>query len=201
MGALLNLLFTTEQCLGSLTSRSIFYEQGLRDGAYRFFYSKKTRKSSRLQMTLKRRHFSSVILRSWSTIGLAGVWNRGFPLSRPVLIHLEVTGRRFSSAVFRYQVNLRLARQKWELVFNLQCNHPRNLSSTDYHAKVHAQENKEKAFSECASLTFIPWACKMYSLGYSMWQICRAENSLKTKIWGKHVSGATLRNWKKLVLL
>ena len=30
------------------------------------------------------------------------------------------------------------------------------LSSTDYHVKVHMQENKEKAFSECASLTLIP---------------------------------------------
>ena len=37
MGPLLNLLFTTEQCVGSLTSHSIFYEQGLWDGAYRFF--------------------------------------------------------------------------------------------------------------------------------------------------------------------
>ena len=38
-----------KQCVGSLTSHSILYEQG--DGAYRFFYSKKTRKSNRLQMT------------------------------------------------------------------------------------------------------------------------------------------------------
>ena len=51
MGPLLNLLFTTEQCQGSLTSHSIFYEQGLWDGAYRIFHSRKTRKSNRLQMT------------------------------------------------------------------------------------------------------------------------------------------------------
>ena len=44
----------------------------------------------------------------------AGVWNRGFPLIRPVFIHLELTGRRFNSAVFHYKVNLRLSRQKWE---------------------------------------------------------------------------------------
>ena len=42
------------------------------------------------------------------------------------------------------------------------------LNSTDYHAKVHMQENKEKMFSEYASLTLIPGACKMYFLGYSM---------------------------------
>ena len=66
---------------------------------------------------------------------------------------------------------------------------------------AYMQENKEKAFSECASVTLIPWACKTYSLGYSMWQMCRAENSLKTKIWGKGVSGNILRNWKKRVLL
>ena len=32
---------------------------------------------------------------------------------------------------------------------------------------VHMQENKEKALSEYASLTLIPWACKTYSLGYN----------------------------------
>ena len=58
----------------------------------------------------------------------------------PVLIHLKLTGRRFNSPVLHYQVNLRLSRQKWESVANLQCNHPRmsfnyhGLSSTDYHA-------------------------------------------------------------------
>ena len=55
--------------LGSLTSHSILFEQGLWDGASRFFYSTKTRKSNRLQMTLKRQHFSLVIERSWLTIG------------------------------------------------------------------------------------------------------------------------------------
>ena len=35
------------------------------------------------------------------------------------------------------------------------------LSSTDYHVKVHMQENKEKAFSECASLTLIPYVTNM----------------------------------------
>ena len=35
--------------------------------------------------------------------------------------------------------------------------HYRGLSSTDYHAKVHMQENKEKAFSEYASLTLMSW--------------------------------------------
>ena len=29
------------------------------------------------------------------------------------------------------------------------------LRSTDYHVKVHMQENKEKSFSECTSLTLI----------------------------------------------
>ena len=50
-----------KQCLGSLTSHSISrHEQELWDGAYGFFYPKKTRKSNRLQMILKSQHFSSV---------------------------------------------------------------------------------------------------------------------------------------------
>ena len=41
-----------KQCIGSLTYHSILYEQGPWDRAYRFlFYSKKTRKCDRLQMT------------------------------------------------------------------------------------------------------------------------------------------------------
>ena len=41
-----------KQCLGSLTSHSILYEEGPWDrGPTGFFYSKKTRKSNRLQMT------------------------------------------------------------------------------------------------------------------------------------------------------
>jgi len=59
------------------------------------------------------------------------------------------------------------------------------------------QENKEKAFSECTShhqhvkriLLYI--VCDKYV----------AEKSLKTKIWGKRVSVAILRNWKKVVLM
>ena len=88
----------------------------VRRGLRVFFYTKKTRKSNRLQMSLKRQHFSSVIWRSWLRIGPAGVWNSGFPLSRPVLIHLMLTGRRFNSPVFHYQVNLRLSLQRWACV-------------------------------------------------------------------------------------
>ena len=44
-----------KQCLGSLTSHSISrYEHELWDGAYGFFYPKKTRKSNPLQMNVKR---------------------------------------------------------------------------------------------------------------------------------------------------
>ena len=72
------------------------------------------------------------------------------------------------------------------------------LSSTDYHVTVQMQENKEKALSEYTSLTLIPWACKTYSLGYSMWQICRTENSLKTKIWGKQCIGSYTKKLEKV---
>ena len=170
-----------------------------------FFYSKRTKKSNRLQMTwgsTSRQLFKDpdrqLVRPGFETAASRSV-DRFF-------IHLELTGRWYNSAVFHYQVNLHLSRQKWESpIFNVTT--PRmpfnyhGLSSTDYHVKVHKEENKEKPFSECASLTLIPWACKTYSLAYSMWQICLAENSLKTKIWGKRVSGTILRNWKKLVLL
>ena len=78
-----------------------------------FFYSNKTRKSNRLQMTLKAALLDSHLkILIDNIIGPAGVRNRGFPLSRPVFIHLELTGQRFNSAVFYYQVNLHLSRQK-----------------------------------------------------------------------------------------
>ena len=111
-----------------------------------FFYSNKTRKSNRLQMTLKRQQFSSVIQRSWSTIGSAGVWNRGFPLSRPVFIHVELTGRRFNWAVFHYQVNMHLSLTEVRVTTRMPFNH-HGLSSTDYHAKVHMQDLIEKTLS------------------------------------------------------
>ena len=57
---------------------------------------------------------------------------------------------------------------------------------------------RKKLVSECALLTLIPWACKTYSFGYSMWQICRAKSSLKTKIWGTRISGTILSNWRKV---
>ena len=60
-----------QQCL--LTS-CIYMIKDCETGLTGFFYSKKTRKSNTLQMTLKRQHFSSSILKilinNWSGWGL-----------------------------------------------------------------------------------------------------------------------------------
>ena len=61
--------------------------KGLWDGAYGLSsLSEKTRKSNRLQMLLQRQHFLLSYLKTLS-VGPAGVWTYGLPLSRPGLIH------------------------------------------------------------------------------------------------------------------
>ena len=72
----------------------IFYYvcKGLWDGAYGLSsLSEKTRKSNRLQMSLQRQHFLLSYLKTLS-VGPAGVWTYGLPLSRPVLILLSWPG-------------------------------------------------------------------------------------------------------------
>ena len=99
-----------------VTSHSILYEQGPWDGAYRFFLISRRLES----LTVCRWHraallvsYLKILIDNWSGRGLKP---RLPATSRPVFIHLELTGRRFTSnsAVFHYQVNLRLSRQKWE---------------------------------------------------------------------------------------
>ena len=69
--------------------------KGLWDGAYSLSsLSEKTRKSNHLQMLLQRQHFLLSYLKTLS-VGPAGVWTYGLPLSRPVLSPMELTGRRF----------------------------------------------------------------------------------------------------------
>ena len=61
--------------------------KGLWEGAYGLSsLSEKTRKSNRLQMLLQRQHFLLSYLKTLS-VGPAGVWTHGLPLSRPALIH------------------------------------------------------------------------------------------------------------------
>ena len=76
-----------------------------------FFYSSKTRKSNRLQMTsgntsrpLFKDPDRQLVRPGFETAASRSV-DRCF-------IHLELTGWRFNSAVFHYQVNLRLSRQE-----------------------------------------------------------------------------------------
>ena len=64
--------------------------KGLWDGAYGLSsLSEKTRKSNRLQMLLQRQHFLLSYLKTLS-VGPAGVWTYGLPLSRPALIHWAI---------------------------------------------------------------------------------------------------------------
>ena len=73
--------------------------KGLRDGAYSLSsLSEKTRKSNRFQMLLQRQHFILSYLKTLS-VGLAGVWTYGLPLSRPALSPIELTGRRLKSRI------------------------------------------------------------------------------------------------------
>ena len=63
--------------------------KGLWDGAYGLSsLSEKTRKSNRLQMLLQRQHFLLSYLKTLS-VGPAGVWTYGLPLSRPALSQLS----------------------------------------------------------------------------------------------------------------
>ena len=58
-------------------------------GTYGFLsLSEKTRKSNHLQMSLQRQHFLLSYLKTLS-VGLAGVWTRDLPLSRPALSQLS----------------------------------------------------------------------------------------------------------------
>ena len=61
---------------------------GFFNGAYDLSsLSEKTRKSNRLQMSLQRQHFRLSYLKTL-TVGPAGTWASGLPLSRPALTHL-----------------------------------------------------------------------------------------------------------------
>ena len=63
--------------------------KGLWDGAYGLSsLSEKTRKSNHLQMLLQRQHFLLSYLKTLS-VGPAGVWTYGLPLSRPALSQLS----------------------------------------------------------------------------------------------------------------
>ena len=63
--------------------------KGLWDRAYGLSsLAEKTRKSNRLQMLLQRQHFLLSYLKTLS-VGPAGVWTYGLPLSRPALIPLS----------------------------------------------------------------------------------------------------------------
>ena len=91
--------YSLRRVCGFFNVPKIYYHmcKGLWDGAYGLSsFSEKTRKSNRLQMLLQRQHFLLSYLKTLS-VGPAGVWTYGLPLSRPSLIALnpiELTGRR-----------------------------------------------------------------------------------------------------------
>ena len=83
--------YSLRRVCGFFNVPQIFYYmcKGLWDGAYGLsFLSEKTRKSNRLQMLLQRQHFLLSYLKNLS-VGPAGVWTYGLPLSRPALIPLS----------------------------------------------------------------------------------------------------------------
>ena len=88
--------YSLRRVCGFFNVPQIFYYmcKGLWDGAYGLSsLSEKTRKSNRLQMLLQRQHFLLSYLKTLS-VGPAGVWTYGLPLSRPALTPIEKTGRR-----------------------------------------------------------------------------------------------------------
>ena len=90
--------YSLRRVSGFFNVPQIYYMfKGLWDGAFGLSsLSEKTRKSNCLQMLLQRQHFLLSYLKTLS-VGPAGVWTYGLPLSRPSLIPLnpiELTGRR-----------------------------------------------------------------------------------------------------------
>ena len=82
------------------------YMQGLWDGAYGLSsLSEKTRKSNRLQMSLQRQHFLVSYYLKTPSVGPAGTWTSGLPLSRPALIRLD--SHQFKGAKFFSSVNFK----------------------------------------------------------------------------------------------
>ena len=78
----------TKRLLVSFPQIHYMYK-GLWDGAYGLSsLSEKTRKSNRLRMLSQREHFLLSYLKTLS-VGPAGVWTYGLPLSRPALIPLS----------------------------------------------------------------------------------------------------------------
>ena len=87
-GVLRPLLFSNSG-VGSFTSHKNKSVKVLWDGTYGFSsLSEKTRKSNHLQMSLQRQHFLLSCLKT-PIVGLAGVWTRDLPLSRPALSQLS----------------------------------------------------------------------------------------------------------------
>ena len=82
--------YSLRRVSGFFNVPQIYYMcKGLWDGAYGLSsLSEKTRKSNHLQMLLQRQHFLLSYLKTLS-VGPAGVWTYGLPLSRPALSQLS----------------------------------------------------------------------------------------------------------------
>ena len=82
--------YSLRRVCGFFKVPQIYYMcKGLWDGAYGLSsLSEKTRKSNDLQMLLQRQHFLLSYLKTLS-VGPAGVWTYGLPLSRPALSQLS----------------------------------------------------------------------------------------------------------------
>ena len=75
-----------EQCLRSLTSHRIYMCKGCETGPTGLSsLSEKNRASNRLQMPLQRQHILLSYFKTLS-VGLAGLWTNGLPLSRTAVI-------------------------------------------------------------------------------------------------------------------
>ena len=72
---------------------SVKVRQTLWDGAYGLSsLSEKTRNSNRLQMLLERQHFLLSLYLKTLSVGPAGVWTYGLPLSKTGAYPIELTG-------------------------------------------------------------------------------------------------------------
>ena len=82
--------YSLQRVCGFFNVPQIYYMcKGLWDGAYGLSsLSEKTRKSNHLQMLLQRQHFLLSYLKTLS-VGPAGAWTYGLPLSRPALSQLS----------------------------------------------------------------------------------------------------------------
>ena len=92
--------YSLRRVCGLFNFSQIYYMyKGSWDGVYSLSsLSEKTRKSNRFQMLLQRQHFILSYLKTLS-VGPAGVWTYGLPLSRPALSPMELTGRRLKSRI------------------------------------------------------------------------------------------------------